>query len=166
VSRSSPKPNFFRKKRDFFLLALVLVVVAAVYSQKPTPSRATISGLDLRDDRESVASALNSSDHRRFQPNEFEEHWSRMESPSIQVEYDESGSVHKITGGVPEIDGVDARAWTALQFEEALGPPPHGGSSRTIGEQSRSFLAYPEHRLLIYLEPEGNRFLLFESGRS
>jgi hypothetical protein len=99
-----------------------------------------------------------------FHPSEWKERWYRMDNPGIDVTYDESGSVHRIEAGLLEIDENDASGWSVEQFEQVLGPAPLVGSSREIGKTDRGHLSYPQYRLLIYLEPEGNRFILFEPG--
>ncbi|MCA9778549.1 MAG: hypothetical protein KC800_17595 [Candidatus Eremiobacteraeota bacterium] len=153
------------KKKEILILALVIAVVAtfcAYRFQKPTIS---ISGVSLKDTRASSCSHLEFDDYRHFSSDEWTEHFYRMDSANIDIVYDESGSIHRLEGGIPEVDGEDASHWTADQFAQSLGPAALGGSSRTVGETGRSHLAYPEHRLLIYFEPTGNRFVLFKSGK-
>jgi hypothetical protein len=165
VDRSTPKRTFSPGKREFFIFLLILSGIAVLLTLQSTPARVTISGLSLDDTRDSVASHLQNEDFRSFSPGEWEERWYRMDDNGINVVYDESGSVHNIVGGVPEIDGADATHWTLDQIEGALGPAPMVGSSREVGDAAQGHLSYPQHRLLIYLKPAGNRFLLFEPGR-
>ena len=165
MSRSTPKPKFLAKLRDFFILALTIAVIAAIYGfYRPAP-RVTISGLSLDDTRESVTSQLEHLDYRRFSTGQWGEHFYRMDSAGVDVVYDESGSVYRLEGGVPEIDGQDAGGWTPVQIERTLGKATMGGTSRAVGESAQGYFAYPEHRVLIYFEPTGNRFVLFESPK-
>ena len=165
MSRSTPKPKFLAKLRDFFILALTVAVIAAIYGFcRPSP-RVTISGLSLEDTRENVASHLEHLDYRHFSTGQWGERFYRMDSAGIDVVYDESGSVYRLEGGVPEIDGQDAGSWTPERVEQALGKANMGGTSRAVGESTQGYFAYPEHRVLIYFDPAGNRFVLFESAK-
>jgi hypothetical protein len=165
VNRSTPKPRVFLGKREFFIFFLILSAIAIAFRFHSDQVQVTISSLDLDDTKESVASHLRANDYRNFNPSEWEERWYRMDSTGLNVTYDQSGSVYKIEGGVPQINGVEATQWSLEQFESALGPASFVGSSSAVGEPGRGHLSYPQHRLLIYIEPTGNRFLLFESGR-
>ena len=155
---------FLAKKKEIFILALVIVVVATFCAYRFHKPTITVSGVSLEDTRASSCSHLEFDDYRHFSSDKWTEHFYRMDSANIDIVYDESGSIHRLEGGVPEVNGEDASRWTAIQFEQTLGPAALGGSSRTVGETGRSHLAYPEHRLLIYFEPAGNRFVLFRSG--
>ena len=165
METSTPKPRFFLKKRDFFLFLLVLGGVAVLLRFQSAPVNITVSGLDLEDTRASVSSHLKFEDYRFFNVSQWEERWYRMDSAGINVVYDEDGSVHRLEGGVAEINGEDVTHWTVEQLEARLGPAPLTGRSSEVGETDQGHLSYPQHHLLIYLKPEGNCFLLFESGR-
>ncbi len=165
MSRSTPKPKFLAKKRDFFILVLSVAVIAVIYTfSRPTP-KVTISGLSLHDTRESVTSHLEHLDYRHFSTGPWGERFYRMDSTGVDVVYDKSGSVYRLEGGTPEIDGQNAANWTPEQVEQALGKATMGGTSRAVGESAQGYFAYPEHRVLIYFEPTGNRFVLFESAK-
>ena len=165
MSRSTPKPKFLAKKKEFFILALSIAVIAVFYPFFRTTPRVTISGLNLDDTRESVTSHLEHLDYRHFSTGPWGERFYRMDSAGIDVVYDKSGSVYRLEGGTPEIDGQNATDWTPEQVEHALGKATMGGTTRAVGESAQGYFAYPEHRALIYFEPTGNRFVLFESAK-
>lgn len=165
MNRSTPKPTFFNRKREFFVFCLVLAAIALIFHRPSSGPRLTISGLDLDDTRRTVANRLKGEDFRFFNVSESEEHWYKMDTASINVTYDHNDSVQKLEGGVPEIDGIEVSRWSPDQFQATLGPPSFAGQSRAVGESRTGHLSYPQHRSLIYFEQTGNRFILFESGR-
>ena len=88
-----------------------------------------------------------------------------MEHPTLNVVFNEEGYVHRLEGGIPEIDGRDASALTPDQLQATLGPASRTGKNRLIGGSETITLSFPDHRLLVERQNNENRFILFRAGR-
>lgn len=167
MNASHPKPPNTTKSRDFVILLIVLSVVAGFYAwkQKQVP-RVTVSGLSLFLTVDQVEEKLGKANFRtRAYGAYILEYWSQKDRPQLKV-WSADNVVYKIEGGIPEIDGQNALNWDLDAIETKLGPASHGGRSGEVGGTGHSFLAYPDHRLLIQRDNAKTKFILFKSGRS
>jgi hypothetical protein len=160
------KLTLFGKKRDLLVLLVILGTMAVLLAVRDAPHpRVTVSGLALSMSTQAVESQLGDADFRtRAYGAYILEYWAQKDRPELRV-WSQDDVVYKIEGGVPEIDGQDARGWSLTEVQRQLGEPSHGGSGRAVGGAGHSFLSYPQHRLLVQEDDSHLKFILFKSGR-
>lgn len=142
-------------------------------SSRP-PAAVTISRLSLTATRDGVLRTHGQPSFQSGNPQpDHVEYWNSPAASghTLSVDFHPDGTITRIEGGRPEIDGQDVSAWSLREIERRLGPSDGGTSSTAFssgGSQvdSDAYLRYPDRHLLVRSHPDsGVCFILFAGSR-
>ena len=168
MSDLGAQPRRLGKSSEIWLLLTLLSLIAMFYTWSPkSDPQITVSGLTLGLTTETVKEILGEPDFRGHGKDwTTQEYWAHKDRPQL-VAYSTDNEVYRIEGGHPEIDGVDVSDWDFGQIQQKLGTPDRLSQGGPVGStQTRSFMSYSQHRLLIQRENDKTTFLLFKSGKT
>ena len=139
------------RRRNAYMLLLALVTVAVAgrgsFLWKPEIS---ICGLTLGQSLQSADAEMRWRDYRLAENEPGHHSWSRMDSPNVDIYFDDDERVVSLFGGIPEISGDDVREWSLEQIRRKLGP-----DSTPQDKNDGSWLYYPEYRLMVASDRQG-----------
>ncbi len=166
MKRSTLSTKLLRNKPEIALCVVILALVAlSARWRDPSESRITVSGLSLTTSLSQAEELLGPADFRKV-ATDFEtwEYWEQKDRPELRI-FHLNGEVFKVEGGIPEIDGRDVRHLDLDALQRLLGKPSHSGTGGAVGGPGHTYLAYPQHRLLLQRRGGQTKFILFKSGR-